>query len=176
VTDAADREDKETLATLPEGQSIRIRRLRPEDERLLVEFVARILPEDLRLRFFTAARELPHDMIARLARVDFARDMALVARPPGNDEILGVARYMSDLRTREAEFGVIVRSDLKGHGIGWMLMKRLVEVARRRGIKKLTGLVLVENTDMLKFCRELGFSVARNPVDPMTVNVSLTLA
>ena len=176
MTGAAYRHDTETIATLPQGQSIRIGPLRSEDERLLVEFIARILPEDLRLRFFTAASELPRDMITRLARVDFARDMALMAQPPGKDEILGVARYISDPQTREAEFAVIVRSDLKGHGIGWMLMKRLVEVARRRGLKKLTGLVLVENANMLKFCRELGFSIARNPDDPMTVTASLSLA
>ena len=176
VTGAGHRDDTQTLAALPDGKSVTIRPLRPEDEPLLVDFIARIAPEDLRLRFFTVVTELPRAIIARLARVDFAHDMALIAQPPGNGEILGVARYMSDPLTREAEFAVLVRSDLKGHGIGWMLMKRLVEVARQRGIEKLIGLVLVENTNMVKFCRDLGFSISRNPEDPLTVMASLSLA
>jgi acetyltransferase len=69
----------------------------------------------------------------------------------------------------------MVRSDWKGHGVGWMLMKRLVDIARERGLARLTGIVLKENTNMLKFCRDLGFSIGHNPNDPATVTASLSL-
>ena len=143
MTDAVYPAVPETVATLPAGGSIRIRPLRPADETLLIEFVARVTPDDLRLRFFAVIAGLSHEAAEALTHVDFARDMALIAQALDDDGILGVARYISDPQTREAEFAVLVRSDLKGHGIGWMLMKRLVDVARQHGIKKLSGLVLI---------------------------------
>jgi len=165
----------ETVAILPSGASTRIRPLRPADASLLMEFAARITPEDLRLRFFAVLPGISPEMAPTLTRVDFTSDMALIAERLDKEEILGVARYMSDAVAQEAEFAVLLRSDCKGQGIGWKLMQRLVEAAREQCIKRLTGWVLVENTNMIKFCRELGFSIRRNPDDPLTVVASLSL-
>lgn len=132
-------------------------------------------PEDLRLRFFTGVRTLTDDMMARLVHIDHTRDAALVAQALNSEEILGVASYLSDPATSEAEFAVMVRSDWKGHGVGWMLMRSLVDLARQRGVAKLTGIVLTENTNMLKFCRDLGFSIRHDPNDAATVTASLSL-
>lgn len=165
----------EAVVVLPSGQPLRIRPIRPEDARLLTEMAARMAPDDLRLRFFVALKQLSPEMAARLTQIDYAHEMALIAEPMRSDEILGVARYSTVGDNREAEFAVEVRSDRKEHGIGWALMERLVAAARQHGIRVLSGLVLRGNTNMLRFCRDLGFTIAANPDDPQTVLASLTL-
>jgi acetyltransferase len=164
-----------TTATLRSGEHLRIRSIRPADEALLADMVARTTPEDLRLRFFAATKELSHELAARLTRIDFACEMALVALSMDSDEILGVARYSADRDNREAEFAVLVRSDRKGHGIGWALMEQLLDVARSRGIGTLSGLVLRGNTTMLRFCRDLGLTITTSVEDPLTVHATLVL-
>jgi acetyltransferase len=165
----------EATAALPSGVPIRIRPIRPEDETLLTEMAAQMTAEDLRMRFFTAVRGLSHQLAARLSQIDYARELALIAQPKDNDEILGVARFSADPDNREAEFAVAVRSDWKGRGIGWVLMEKLVDAARQRSIGTLSGTVLVENTNMLEFCRNLGFAITANTDDPATVFAVLTL-
>jgi acetyltransferase len=165
----------EGTAALPSGELLRLRPIRPDDKALLTDMVARMNPEDLRLRFFAMTKGLSHELATRLTRIDYGREMALIAQPLQNDEILGVARFSADADNREAEFAVTVRSDWKGHGIGWLLMEKLVGVARHRGIGVLSGMVLRANTNMLKFCRDLGFAITANADDPLTVYASLTL-
>ena len=104
--------------------------------------------------------------------------MALVALSPRDrtdTELLGVARYASDPDNRRAEFGIIVRSDLKGRGLGWSLMERLIGHARRRGTGQIFGEVLRENTAMLTMCRDLGFRAGTSKDDPRLMTVTLSL-
>jgi acetyltransferase len=69
-----------------------------------------------------------------------------------------------------------VRSDLKGRGLGYLLMQMMIEYARAEGLKIIEGQVLRENTAMLAMCRKLGFQVALDPQDPDTCVVKLALA
>jgi acetyltransferase len=165
----------QAVVALPSGKPLRIRPIKPEDEARLTEMAARMDPEDLRLRFFVVTPGLSHELAAKLTCIDYARDMALIAEPMESEEIVGVARYAAGADKGEAEFAVMVRSDWKGHGVGWMLMEKLVDIARQRGIGRLTGLVLRGNINMLRFCRDLGFTIASNADDPQTVYASLTL-
>ena len=80
--------------------------------------------------------------------------------PTGKD-LLGVVRQSADPDNVRAEFAVLVRSDLKGHGTGRLLMHRLIDYSRARGLKELFGEVLSENAPMLALCRELGFTITR---------------
>ena len=52
----------------------------------------------------------------------------------------------------------MVRSDLKGRGLGFRLMSELVAYARKRGLKRLFGEVLRENRRMLELAKDLGFT------------------
>jgi acetyltransferase len=74
------------------------------------------------------------------------------------------------------EYAVLVRSDLKGRGLGWLLMQTLIEYARSEGLRRLEGQVLKENTTMLTMCRELGFAVASDPHEAGSCLVGLDLA
>ncbi|HVZ68350.1 MAG TPA: bifunctional acetate--CoA ligase family protein/GNAT family N-acetyltransferase [Rhizomicrobium sp.] len=144
--------------SVPEVGDCLLRPIRPEDAGAIVRLFQKLTPEDIRLRFFSPWREMPPTQLARLTQIDYDREMAFVLLSPATGEILGVVRLAADPDNVRAEFAVLVRSDLKGHGIGRILMKRLIEHARARGLKELFGEVLAENTLMLALCRELGFT------------------
>src|SRR5262249_15230317 len=140
-----------------------------EDEPLLRDLFVHMSPEDQRLRFFVAMRELSHALAARLSQIDYDREMALIAQ---HDAVpLGVARYAADPDRLRAEYAVAVRSDWKGRGVGYLLMTRLIAVAREAGIGELFGDVLHENQPMIDMCRVLGFSTAVHPGDPTLITV-----
>jgi acetyltransferase len=164
----------ETEIALRDFGPIHIRPVRPEDERLYEHFFANVSGEDLTMRFFTSAPERSHRFLARLTQIDYAREMAFVALSKIG-ELLGVARLIADPDYKRAEYAVLVRSDLKGRGLGWQMMQHLIAYSRAEGLEELYGQVLTENTTMIEMCRELGFHIAVNPADVTLVNVTLPL-
>jgi RimJ/RimL family protein N-acetyltransferase len=144
---------------LPNGRRVLMRPLRPEDAALYPDFIAHVTPEDSRLRFFVAIRELSEVRIAELTQLDYSRAMAFIAIDEAAGEMLGVVRLHRDTDGRGGEYAVIVRSALKGEGLGWLLMQRMIEYARAIGLAQVHGQVLAENTTMLRMCAELGFRV-----------------
>jgi acetyltransferase len=171
--------DLEHLAELPGGARCLIRPIRPDDAPRLVEMLRRSSAEDIRMRFLGHMRAFPPLMAARLSQIDYDREMALVATPPPGDpasgEIDGVGRLVADPDNEVAEYAVMVRSDLKGHGIGFQLMTEILAHARRRGLKRVFGEVSRDNHAMLQMARELGFSTAPTE-SPEIVQVTLDLA
>jgi acetyltransferase len=163
----------ETTERLRDGTEVKLRPLRAEDEPLLQDLAAHMTPEDLRLRFFAAVRGLSHAVAARLSHIDYDKAMALLAEKDG--VALGVARFHADEDRRRAEYAIAVRSDWKGHGLGHLLMTRLIEVAREWRIGELVGEVLRENRPMLAMCRELGFTIATHPKDASVMQVHKAL-
>ena len=101
--------------------------------------------------------------------------MAFVALDEASGEMLGGVRLHADANLQNAEYAILVRSDLKGRGIGWLLMHAIIEYARAEGIRRIQGQVLRENTTMLAMCAELGFQAAPDSTDPAILDVSLSL-
>ena len=158
---------------LPHGRHMFVRPVRPEDEALFLEFFNQVTEEDLRLRFFSAVRHFSHEFIARLTQLDYARSIALVALDPDDGRMLGAVRLLADANYESGEYGILVRSDLKGHGIGWRLMQIMIEYAGSIGLKRVEGQVLRENVTMLAMCRHLGFQVHPDKDDPAVMDVTL---
>ncbi|MBV9828487.1 MAG: bifunctional acetate--CoA ligase family protein/GNAT family N-acetyltransferase [Alphaproteobacteria bacterium] len=167
-------QELETTVLSRDGQPVRIRALRPEDEPLLHDLAARMDPEDLRLRFFTPIRGLSHAVAARLTQLDYDRELGLLAEE--NGAAMGVAHFFADPDNRSAEYAIAVRSDAKGRGIGYALMQRLCELAAQRGIGELVGEVLRENRRMLDMCHDLGFTCAAEPGECTSVRVRKRLS
>lgn len=161
------------------GRALVIRPIRPEDETQHRRFIESLNAEDMRLRIFYSRHELPRSELARLTQIDYDREMAFIAESPddnGTPQTLGVGRTMSDPDHVEAEFALIVRSDLKGQGLGALLFDQLIEHARHRGIQRLVGLVLRENTRMLQLAREKGFKAdPQGPFDPDVLRMVLEM-
>lgn len=165
----------ETLLDVEGLGRVQLRPIKPEDEHLAAEFVGRLTQEDIRLRLFAPRRHFSHAFLARLTQIDYAREMAFVALAESTGELLGVSRLIADPDYVRAEYGVIVRSDLKGKGLGWVLMQHLLAYARHEGLEEVFGTVLAENATMLKMCRELGFEVERDHEDPTLMHVAFAL-
>ena len=163
----------ESTITLADDSQALVRPVKPEDDTLFREFFTHVTDEDLRLRFFQSVRHFSHDFIARLTQIDYARSIALVAVAPDSGEMLGAVRLLADANYDRGEYGILVRSDLKGHGIGWKLMQIMIDYARAMGLNVIEGQVLRENSTMLAMCRHLGFSVAADPDDPTLTLVTM---
>jgi acetyltransferase len=160
---------------LHDGTKVFVRPVRPEDEDMLREFLGHITAEDLRLRFFAPIRHFSHAFLSRLTQLDYARAMAFVALDEASGEPMGVVRLHADSNYEKAEYAVLVRSDLKGRGIGWMLMELIIRYGRSENLKRIEGQVLLENTSMLEMCRELGFEIGEDPSDYAVKLVRLEL-
>jgi acetyltransferase len=155
----------ERHVTLADGTAIFVRPVRPEDEPLYGPFFAGVTAQDLRMRFFAPVKEFTHAFIARFTQIDYARAMAFIAIEESSGKLLGVVRLHANANYDTGEYAILVRSDLKGRGLGWLLMQMIIEYARTEGIRTIEGQVLRENTSMLAMCRELGFLIAADPDD-----------
>ena len=142
------------------GRPVTVRPIRPEDERQHTAFLSQVEPADMRMRVFYSRRTIERSELARLTQIDYAREMALIAvdaGPDGEERTLGVVRAIADPDNLSAEFGIIIRSDMKGQQLGQLLMQRIIDYQRRHGTGKLVATVLAENTRMLELALRLGF-------------------
>ncbi|MGY3896541.1 bifunctional acetate--CoA ligase family protein/GNAT family N-acetyltransferase [Aeromonas enterica] len=149
-------------AWLKDQNHVLLRPIRPEDEPAHKQFVLKVSDEDRYKRFFADVGELGHEELARMTQIDYDREMAFVA--VGQDgalsqQILGVVRAISNPDLSDAEFAILVRSDLKGLGLGKLMMEKIVRYARERGIGQLSGMTMPSNRGMINLARRLGFKI-----------------
>jgi acetyltransferase len=154
----------ERLIVIETGERLFIRPVRPEDEALYPVFLSQVTAEDMRLRFFAPVKDFSHAFLARLTQLDYARAIAFAAV---NDlgEIAGVVRLHADPDHRVGEYAILLRSDMKGKGLGKAMMQLIIDWARADGIEVVKGEVLRSNAAMLGMCRDLGFHVHASPDD-----------
>jgi acetyltransferase len=143
-----------------QGRSLTLRPIRPGDEAQHLEFLSRLDPDDVRMRVFYSRRSIEPGELARLTQIDYDREIAIVAvesGPDGKEQTLGTVRSIADPDNITSEFGIIVRSDIKGGGLGALLMDKLIRTLRAQGTQRLIATVLSENSRMLALQRDLGF-------------------
>ena len=159
------KELEETVA-LKNGECILLRPILPEDEPQHAEFIAKVSVEDLYKRFFSDVGEFNHEALANLTQIDYDREMAFVAvQQSTNDKgepeesIIGVTRALSDPENIEAEFAILVRSDLKGVGLGSILMNKIIRYCREAGLRRITGMTMPSNRGMIMLAQKVGFEI-----------------
>jgi acetyltransferase len=159
------------------GVPVTVRPMVPEDMALEADFVQHLSTDSRYQRFMVTVRELPKSKLKYLTDVDQIRHVALVATVDrdGRQVLVGVARYVVDSEGKSCEFAVALDDAWQGSGLAGILMHRLIDVARSRGLTTMEGLVLATNTRMLKFTRQLGFGHERDPEDRDTVRVVRSL-
>ncbi len=185
------------------GRTATLRPIRPEDEAQHLAFLERIEPADIRMRLFYTRRSIERSELARLTQIDYEREIAFVvtvplaaggevrpqatqAAPPPEgvqqpggagsaEETLGVVRAFIDPDNVQAEFGIMIRSDTKGSGLGRRLMNKLISYLRGCGTQRLVATVLAENEPMLTLAAQLGFQRSEDPEDPTIRCVELGL-
>lgn len=153
--------------------TFRMRPVKPEDAAAFVTFAQRLSNEDMRMRFFSPLRTLPPTLLARLTQIDYDREMAFVLFD-SSYAVVAVGRLAADPDGERAEFALVVRTDLKGRGIGYALLEKLIGYARQRHIGEVWGNVLPENGTMLTLCREMGFKESRTADGMVLVSLHLS--
>ncbi|MEE3652862.1 MULTISPECIES: bifunctional acetate--CoA ligase family protein/GNAT family N-acetyltransferase [unclassified Brenneria] len=154
-------QELEETVTLKNNAICLFRPILPEDEPLLSKFIAKVTKEDLYYRYFSEINEFNHEDLANMTQIDYDREMAFVAVRQSEEgaEIIGVTRAISDPDNTSAEFAVLVRSDLKGLGLGRRLLEKLIQYARLHGLGRLNGITMPHNQGMITLAKKLGFSV-----------------
>jgi acetyltransferase len=141
------------------GEHVIIRRALPQDVALYRDFLRDVSADDLRLRFFARIAELAEAEADKLSHLDDSHEMVFVGLDEDTGEMLGLVRLKDELDEQTAEFAILVRSRLKGHGLGWLLMHRVIDYAKQKHLRRVYGDVLAENASMMQMAAELGFHV-----------------
>ncbi|QIO33984.1 GNAT family N-acetyltransferase [Bradyrhizobium sp. 1(2017)] len=160
---------------LRDGTGVEIRALRPDDEAAMLAALGEVGAESLQRRFFMLKRHFSEKERAFFVEVDFKNHVALVAcvADAGRSTIVGGARYVA-AGPGCAETAFMVIDAWQGRGIGGLLLRHLISLAREAGLKELTAEVLPNNAAMLRLFRRFGFERAERR-DPHTVHMALTL-
>ena len=156
------------------GEAIHVRPVRPEDEALFLTFFQSVSAEDLRLRFFAPVRDFNHAFLAKLTQLDYARAIAFVALDEAG-LMLGAVRLHADANHDTGEYAILIHGDRRGTGLGFALMRLMIDWAKAEGISRVEGTVLRENRPMLAVCRQLGFSVKPDKEDGGVMKVALAM-
>ncbi|ATM84823.1 MULTISPECIES: bifunctional acetate--CoA ligase family protein/GNAT family N-acetyltransferase [Yersinia] len=166
----------EQKVVLKDGSECLFRPILPEDEPLLKLFIDQVTKEDLYYRYFSEINEFSHDDLANMTQIDYDREMAFVAvrQNATGPEIIGVTRALSDPDNIDAEFAVLVRSDLKGLGLGRELLEKMIHYTRSHGLTRLTAITMPNNRGMIGLAKKLGFSIDVQIEDGI-VNLELAL-
>lgn len=144
---------------------------------MLSELLGSLSAEDVRMRFFGTIRNLPRSKLARFTQIDYDREMALVAIERSEDGVergIGEVRAMADPDNTVADFAIVVRSEIKGKGLGGLLLQSIIDYSRSRGTGELRGETLDGNLRMQKLARKLGFTL-KSGLDVGTIELRLPL-
>jgi acetyltransferase len=167
-----------TSWTMKDGTPVTIRPIRPEDEPLLVRFHQTVSEESVYFRYFhmlNLSQRVAHERLTRMCFIDYDREMALVAEysePPQGSQIVGVGRFAKVAGSHEAECAVLVSDRFHGRGLGTELVRRLIDIGRREGLRRITAEMLPDNQVMQAICRKLGFQF-RQAADVVAAEIIL---
>jgi RimJ/RimL family protein N-acetyltransferase len=163
-------------ATLRDGRSATLREIRPDDADAFLAALEQISADALHSRFFSAIRPT-QAMVQRAVRIDAQRERALVAvfDDATTATIVGGGRCITGADGESCEFAVMITDGWRGVGLASGIMRALIADARRRGLKRMEGYVLMENTSMLGLARRLGFAVLPSDEGPSVKLVRLDL-
>lgn len=150
---------------LRDGTDVALRPIKPEDEPLESEMLTTLSQESLRVRFFSIIKDISHDMLTRFCNIDYDREMAMVAEinTGGTRRIIGISRLIVEADGKKAEYAIVIHDDFQGKGLGYKMVDMLIGIAQDKGLDEIYGIVLSENSKMLKVVEKLGFTVSRQP-------------
>lgn len=159
---------------LKDGSPVQLRPIRPEDAGSIKTLVKEMSPESRYFRFMHAINELSPQMLAQFTKLDYDRQMALVATDQ-TDEVIGVSRYVISNDRLFGEFAISISENWKSQGLASALMRLLLEHAKSQGLQSLEGDVLLTNTPMQALMKSLGFTPKQNPEDPEVLRFQFSL-
>ncbi len=175
---------------LLDGTDVILRPITPEDEPIEFEMLSSLSEESLRGRFFQTVNKITHEMLIRFCNIDYDREMAIVAEMKSTEEkrmngilgapvlpqlrhfemkskeekrLIGIARVIMDSDFKKGEFAVVVHDDFQSKGLGHKLIDMMIGVAQEKGLETIYGMVLTDNSKMLRTCEDMGFTITNLP-------------
>jgi acetyltransferase len=160
-----------------DGRTVTVRPIRPDDAPLVRAFLDELSGESRYMRFQKWVHAPSDTLIHFLTDIDYDLHMALVctARRGGHEEIVGEARYVSNLSGGICELGIVIADAWHKSGVAGLLMETLIHAAKERGLARMEGFVLSANAEMLRFVRALGFTAEPAPQDRTIMRISKNL-
>jgi GNAT superfamily N-acetyltransferase len=165
------------MGTLGDRNHVVIRPITPLDKEAERAFIEGLSPMSRHLRFLGEVRHPSDRLLDQLTRIDAAHDAAFAAvtRENAHERIVGVSRFSAGPREDSCECAVTVADDWQGKGLGTLLMKYLIDVARARGFHRMYSIDSAENVRMTSLADDLGFRTRGDPDDASQVIHELTL-
>lgn len=163
--------------TLRDRSSVLIRPITAQDKDAERAFIEGLSLQARRYRFLSQVRCPSEQLIEQLTDVDYVHDIAFVAvvQEDSHERIVGISRYSTDTTGERCECAVTVSDEWQDKGLGTLLMRHLIEVARARGIKRMTSIDSAENVRMQDLAAFLGFHRRADPDDATQVIHELDL-
>jgi acetyltransferase len=160
--------------TLDNGNMLTLRHIAHDDAIIEQTFVRKLSIQSSYLRFHGSIKELNKKDLETFTNFDPLNAEALIIVYKGeiNEEEIGVARFIIDSDNKSCEFAIVVADEWEKRGLGAKLMKALISHAQSRGIKRIHGSVLKNNSGMLQFVKRLGFEETTDPDDSSVMLVT----
>jgi len=142
----------ETYRTTKAEFEVLLRPVKISDEPLLKDFFYHLSEQSLYRRFISKRFDMPHERLQQFVVVDYTKDMVMLAIREHEDreEIIGIGEYYLNADAHTAEASFAVKDGYQGQGLGTILLKQLVYIAKKQGLLGFTAETLFENTPMLK--------------------------
>ncbi|MHC1590564.1 MAG: GNAT family N-acetyltransferase [Candidatus Helarchaeales archaeon] len=157
--------EKYTKFLTRKGERFKIRPISPEDDDAVLELYYSLSQETVYFRFFQTKKNVPKSRVRQFTRIDYRKNFALVVENP-QKKLIGIGRFIVDKDDPDsAEMSIVIADAYQRRGIGTILIKYLVQIAKERGIKKIYATVLSDNYKILGTIDKLGFKFQRRLED-----------
>ncbi len=162
-----------TTRTLKNGVKVKLRPIKPEDEKRFDTLFKSLSEDSVRFRFFETIKQMSHDTLSRYCNLDYDREVAIVAQLD-DSSIIGVVRLILDPEGRNGEFAVMVSDSWHGLGLGSKLTEYIIDIAKDLKLEMIFSEISPENKKMLNLCTNKGFKPKSS--DKYSVNMIMSLS
>lgn len=139
-----------TTYLLNDGTQLNFRPIHPTDEPRMRDLFYKLSEATIYYRFMSHQKRVSRHQIQDFVYIDHRNDVTIVGTLPAahGEELVAVGSYYLDRKTNLAEVAFVVGDKWQNHGIGTFLLKHLMRIARRNGIRGFTAEVLTDNRPM----------------------------
>ncbi len=169
-------EQYQKTARLADGIEILLRPIKPTDDKLIVELFHSLSKKTIHLKFFSSLKYMPKEQVEKITRIDYDKQMAIVAvmKENGGDRLIAVGRYtLIDEEPGAAEFAIVVQDAYQGRGIGTEVLYHLAHAAKLQGVHVIVGYIMNENSRMFAVLKRSGLKIIRKHWDRGVTRVDI---
>lgn len=158
------------IEALRDGRHVLIRPLKNNDRDREYAFIKRLSAESRHMRFLAQINEPSAEMLNQLMDTDNKQRLAYIALVHENGQLveIGVSRYAATSEDA-CECAVTVADEWVHLGLGTILMRHLINAARKNGFRQMYSVDAASNLPMRDLAKALGFETHNDPDDTCQV-------